>query len=422
MPVYRIPVEFRRIAAPEKPALPDWKAPAPRVRWQADVKAPVWAALAHDAETGRLFVATDAGVVHALETAAARAGSTAPGPSTPARRSRRARRSSATRSTSSPTAASCTSSTRSSGVERWRRPGRRGDAGAPSRQRREVALGPLRLERRRRRPAPLRREPRQDAARARRRLGQGALEGVGRRHHDRDPRASGATSSSSPTTPARCRRSTPATASRAGATTRACPSPATSSSTPPAASSSAAAATTSIALDAATGKELWKHYYWFSWIESPPVVRGATVYTGSSDGVGVYAIDAATGARRWKARVPGWPGAHRRRRAPGRRRHRRLRRLAGRAQRLAGRHRPAERRAALAACRSAVAGDRREEVRMGLRRRAGCSSAARSTPPISRAASSRSTAPSPRERRVFPDHGTRDRPHHHAAAATSRRT
>ena len=64
-----------------------------------------------------------------------------------------------------------------------------------------------------------------------------------------------------------------------------------------------------IALDAATGKELWKHYYWFSWIESPPVVRGQTVYTGSSDGVGVYAIDVATGARRWKARVPGWAWA-----------------------------------------------------------------------------------------------------------------
>ena len=62
-------------------------------------------------------------------------------------------------------------------------------------------------------------------------------------------------------------------------------------------------------VEAATGKELWKHYYWFSWIESPPVVRGQTVYTGSSDGVGVYAIDVATGARRWKAPVPGWAWA-----------------------------------------------------------------------------------------------------------------
>ena len=61
-----------------------------------------------------------------------------------------------------------------------------------------------------------------------------------------------------------------------------------------------------IALDAANGKELWKHYYWFSWIESPPVVRDGVVYTGSSDGVGVFAIDARNGKRRWKADVPGW--------------------------------------------------------------------------------------------------------------------
>jgi outer membrane protein assembly factor BamB len=61
-----------------------------------------------------------------------------------------------------------------------------------------------------------------------------------------------------------------------------------------------------IALDAANGKELWKHYYWFSWIESPPVVRGGVVYTGSSDGVGVFAIDASNGKRLWKADVPGW--------------------------------------------------------------------------------------------------------------------
>ena len=46
-----------------------------------------------------------------------------------------------------------------------------------------------------------------------------------------------------------------------------------------------------IALDAATGKELWKHYYWFSWIESPPVVRDGVIYTGSSDATNVYAIN-----------------------------------------------------------------------------------------------------------------------------------
>ncbi len=61
-----------------------------------------------------------------------------------------------------------------------------------------------------------------------------------------------------------------------------------------------------IALDAGSGKELWKTYYWFSWIESPPVVRDGVVYTGSSDATKVYAIDLADGAVRWKASVPGW--------------------------------------------------------------------------------------------------------------------
>jgi outer membrane protein assembly factor BamB len=61
-----------------------------------------------------------------------------------------------------------------------------------------------------------------------------------------------------------------------------------------------------IALDAASGRERWKRYYWFSWIESPPVVRDGTIYTGSSDAVSVYAIDSRSGKLRWKTAVPGW--------------------------------------------------------------------------------------------------------------------
>jgi outer membrane protein assembly factor BamB len=61
-----------------------------------------------------------------------------------------------------------------------------------------------------------------------------------------------------------------------------------------------------IALDAASGRERWKHYYWFSWIESPPVVRDGIVYTGSSDATHVYAIDGRSGKLRWKTAVPGW--------------------------------------------------------------------------------------------------------------------
>jgi len=61
-----------------------------------------------------------------------------------------------------------------------------------------------------------------------------------------------------------------------------------------------------VALDASTGKELWKSYYWFSWIESPPVVRDGVIYTGSSDATKVYAINLADGSFRWKTDVPGW--------------------------------------------------------------------------------------------------------------------
>jgi outer membrane protein assembly factor BamB len=64
-----------------------------------------------------------------------------------------------------------------------------------------------------------------------------------------------------------------------------------------------------IALDAASGRERWKHYYWFSWIESPPVVRDGTIYTGSSDATKVYAIDSRSGELRWKTAVPGFAWA-----------------------------------------------------------------------------------------------------------------
>jgi outer membrane protein assembly factor BamB len=61
-----------------------------------------------------------------------------------------------------------------------------------------------------------------------------------------------------------------------------------------------------IALDAGTGRELWKRYYWFSWIESPPVVHEGIVYTGSSDATHVYAFQLADGSPRWKTAVPGY--------------------------------------------------------------------------------------------------------------------
>jgi outer membrane protein assembly factor BamB len=64
-----------------------------------------------------------------------------------------------------------------------------------------------------------------------------------------------------------------------------------------------------ISLDAATGREQWRRYYWFSWIESPPAVRDGVVYTGSSDAVNVYARNLTDGSLLWKTPVPGyaWP-------------------------------------------------------------------------------------------------------------------
>ncbi|HUQ11929.1 MAG TPA: PQQ-binding-like beta-propeller repeat protein [Steroidobacteraceae bacterium] len=61
-----------------------------------------------------------------------------------------------------------------------------------------------------------------------------------------------------------------------------------------------------VSLDAATGLEQWRRYYWFSWIESPPAVRDGVVYTGSSDAVNVYARKVSDGSLRWKTAVPGY--------------------------------------------------------------------------------------------------------------------
>jgi outer membrane protein assembly factor BamB len=61
-----------------------------------------------------------------------------------------------------------------------------------------------------------------------------------------------------------------------------------------------------VALEAASGRELWKRYYWFSWIESPAVVRDGSIYTGSSDATAIYTRD-RSGTLRWKTAVPGWP-------------------------------------------------------------------------------------------------------------------
>jgi len=55
----------------------------------------------------------------------------------------------------------------------------------------------------------------------------------------------------------------------------------------------------------ADGSLAWKFSYWFSWIESTPVLRDGLLYVGASDYRRVTALDPATGQARWQAEVHG---------------------------------------------------------------------------------------------------------------------
>lgn len=55
-----------------------------------------------------------------------------------------------------------------------------------------------------------------------------------------------------------------------------------------------------IALDLATGDRVWDHYFWFSWVDSPPFVAGDKVLASGSDGGAVLAFEAATGRKLWE--------------------------------------------------------------------------------------------------------------------------
>jgi outer membrane protein assembly factor BamB len=54
-------------------------------------------------------------------------------------------------------------------------------------------------------------------------------------------------------------------------------------------------------LDAKTGTPRWKKYFWFSWVESSPVVFDGAIYVGSSDGAKVLAIEPGSGRSLWEA-------------------------------------------------------------------------------------------------------------------------
>jgi len=55
----------------------------------------------------------------------------------------------------------------------------------------------------------------------------------------------------------------------------------------------------------ADGSVAWKFSYWFSWIESTPVLRDGLIYVGASDFSRVTALDPATGRARWSTEVHG---------------------------------------------------------------------------------------------------------------------
>ena len=59
------------------------------------------------------------------------------------------------------------------------------------------------------------------------------------------------------------------------------------------------------ALDAATGAERWRVDHKVSWVNTSPAVSEGVVYVGSSDGHFVQAVEAATGAERWRFSTTG---------------------------------------------------------------------------------------------------------------------
>lgn len=59
------------------------------------------------------------------------------------------------------------------------------------------------------------------------------------------------------------------------------------------------------AVDAANGVTLWKRYYWFSWVESSPAIFEKSLYIGSSDAAKAYAFDPQDGRQLWGVDVGG---------------------------------------------------------------------------------------------------------------------
>jgi outer membrane protein assembly factor BamB len=299
VPVYKIPVEFRRIEPLAKPVARTWDFPRPRERWTFDTGAAVWAGIERDAASGLIFVANDAGTLHALDPKGAERWHFATGKPIKAR----------------PAAIGDSVYLASdsgflyrldkrSGAERWRA---KIDRGSPER-------------------IPTNKEGSRWDRYGSSIVADGKRVYVGSRDSTlyAFDLATGkeqwrvATKDMMTATPALYRdlvlfADYKGIVQAVGASdgkvrwTYDAQLPVAGDLVVDADRVFVGSRTYDlIALDAANGTELWKHYYWFSWIESPPVVRDGVVYTGSSDGVGVFAIDARDGKLRWKAAVPGW--------------------------------------------------------------------------------------------------------------------
>ena len=59
------------------------------------------------------------------------------------------------------------------------------------------------------------------------------------------------------------------------------------------------------ALDRATGRRRWRNDHRISWVNSSPAVAAGLVVAGSSDGHFVHAVDTATGEERWRHQTTG---------------------------------------------------------------------------------------------------------------------
>jgi outer membrane protein assembly factor BamB len=171
VPVYKIPVEFHRIEPLAKPAPRTWDLPRPHVRWTFDTGAAVWAGIEHDAASGLIYVANDAGTLYALDAKGAKHWEFATGKPVKARPA---------------VIGDCVYLAsdsgflyrldKSSGAERWRA---KIDTGSPE----------LWLEHRRRQQARLRRQSRQDAVRVGSSHGQRAVARADPGPDDRHARA-----------------------------------------------------------------------------------------------------------------------------------------------------------------------------------------------------------------------------------------